>query len=316
MVSEAFRNEWGRLLNGRDERSRMDAYMIIIDSGFKILSDIRDIKYGSSITNEANLIYQMSMLKMLSCSRLIAAIRYQNPYTDFILTDLRDPFSVWAIIRAQFEAFCNFNHIYRYHDNQDMQKLIYQLWVLSGLKYRQRHEVSAGSSIEKMGKEKVMIEELVSEIESSQLYISLPLTEQTNIKRSIKEKDWKITYDGGVIKKLDWQKLFNNAGCHTQMKTFYNFLSTNTHPSNVSVFQFKEMYRENFHHQSTLIALNFSAILGAFLISDYCFFSPAAKLSFNSLPKMNQLVINSQNRVFRSPKYAVNDIEQELFDGY
>lgn len=113
------------------------------------------------------------------------------------------------------------------------------------------------------------------------------------------------------IKKLNWQEIYSGAGCK-DMTSGYTFLSLNTHPSNVSVFQLREMFRTKHHHIDSLFALNYSGMLGAYLISDYCHFSTAARISYNDLPKMNQLLINSYNRTFRGHEYAINNIEKEL----
>ncbi len=305
--------EYSRLLNGNTEKDILDSYRVVVDSAFKILSDIRHVKYQDARLNDAAMIFQMTVLKSLSCIEVSKQFKYENPYdSSFVLREMRDPFSLLTVVRNQFETFSNFNHLYTYHKRDDFRELIYNLWVIAGLKYRQVHDVISDENKLKKQKELAEINVLHATIVSSQFYIGLSAKSKKIVDQCIKRKDWKITLSGAEIVKIDWQQLFLNAGCGNFLNTGYNFLSQYTHPSYVSVFQFRELYSENNHEFQTLFGVQISRALCAFLISDYCSFSIAAKISFETLPSINQLLINTYNKVFRDSSYVINHIDSDI----
>lgn len=310
---EELKNEVSRLLNGESESDRSYCLSIIIDSGFKILSDKKDFQYKSLRLKDANTLFQMGLLKMISVHRAAERFEYVNPYdSTFYLPDMRDPFSVWPIVRSQFENYCNFNHLYAFHKNEEFANILYGLWAISGFKYRQKLTVASPENIEKKEREKENIESLIQEIKSNSFYTHLKSEGRDTILNAIKKKDWKLTSeDNRYVKTIHWQQMFVNAGCKNAMDSSYNYMSLNSHPTYVSIFQFAEMYKEQFHHSNTFFALRYATLIGSFLISDYCKLFSIAKASFDKLPIVNQLVINSHNRVFRGEGAAINDIDKQ-----
>lgn len=312
-MNEELEKEVGRLLTGEEEIDRVDCLSLIIDSGFKILSDKRDYQYESLRLKDANTLFQMGLLKMIAVHRASERFQYQNPYdSSFFLPDMRDPFSVWPIVRSQFENYCNFNHLYTFQQDEEFALILYGLWAISGFKYRQNLTVSSAANLEKKEQERKNIETLTQEIKDNSFYKQLKVEEKSKILNAIKGKDWKLSADNNKrIKFIPWQQLFVNAGCKKAMDSSYNYMSLNSHPTYVSVFQFSEIYKEQFHHSNTFFALRYSTLIGSFLIRDYCKTFPVAKNYFDALPIINQLVINSHNRVFRGEEYALNDIDKQ-----
>lgn len=188
-----FKKEFSRLLNGSDEQSRMDCYDTILDSGFKILNDLQKIQYTDVRLSDANILFQTGLLKMIACKRLFEVFEYKSPYNGFRLVDMRDPQSMWNIVRAQFEGFSNFNLLYRIQVNKEFADILYDLWVISGLKNRQNHITTTQENIAKKESERQDILKLVERITSSLFYQSLDADNRRKIDNAVREKDWKLS---------------------------------------------------------------------------------------------------------------------------
>lgn len=129
----------------------------------------------------------------------------------------------------------------------------------------------------------------------------------------IKRKEWQCAYTGSIFEYLSWKNMAKRAGIQeTFFDSSYSYLSLNTHPSNVSVFQFEIMYRGSDHYSTSLFAIRMSRMLIAFLIRDYCIVFPESLNIYNKLPEPAQLLVNSLNRVFRSPDFVLNNIEDDV----
>ena len=98
-----------------------------------------------------------------------------------------------------------------------------------------------------------------------------------------------------------------NAGANQLLDGQYTSLSLNTHPSNVSVFQFKDMYSNKTDLPTMILDIKLSKWLVSLFISDYCYYFEDAKETFNKLPIMTQILINWYNTMFRNESYMINN---------
>ena len=111
---------------------------------------------------------------------------------------------------------------------------------------------------------------------------------------------------------IPWHEMLSNAGSANLLNGQYSFLSLNTHPSNVSVFQFKDMYSGKNDLPNSLLIIKLSKWLISFFIADYCYYFDDAKETFNKLPLMTQIIINQYNALFRAEKYRINESSKIL----
>ncbi len=228
------------------------------------------------------------------------------------MLDLYDPFALASIVRTQYEAFCNFNNIYCFSKSAEEKLFKYNLWVLSGLKYRQNFSAVQKENIEKKEIEKKQIIELKEEIKLSSVYKNLAPDSKENIDKAIKWKKWQIVLDGQNARSIAWHEMMTNAGATDLLNGQYTSLSLNTHPSNVSVFQFKDLYSEANDLPLSLLTIKLSKWLISFFIADYCCYFEDAKSSFNELPLMTQILVNQYNSMFRTEKYRINNASSIL----
>ncbi|MBA2613386.1 MAG: hypothetical protein H0U95_15570 [Bacteroidetes bacterium] len=301
------RSEYSRLLSSKDLQVMIESYKIITDTGFSIFYEHGKEGTKTSWDYDGNLLYQMTMLKCLSVLKLAEPINYTNDVDGTSLKNTYDPFSVYNLVRAQYEAFCNFNNIYIQSKSTQEIELKYYLWVLSGLNYRQRFKVEAKENVEKKAHEKKEIDDIIATLELNTCYIQLEDQSKKNIQDGIKKRDWQYKIEGNKASKIAWHEMMTNAGTNDMLEGQYSFLSLNTHPSNVSVFQFGAMYNENEQESFTRMAMQLSKILVALSIRDYCVYFPTCMKTFNKLPSMHQMLINTYNRMFRDESYVLNN---------
>ena len=83
------------------------------------------------------ILFQMVMSKGLAIQKLINGVDYRNPKTG-INSNILDPTSLAILTRSQFEAFSIFHNIYVSNNDQNVIDLLHDIWVVAGLKERQK----------------------------------------------------------------------------------------------------------------------------------------------------------------------------------
>lgn len=313
MANHFIREEYSRLLNGDSPIDKFDSYSIIVDTAIKLIYDQSRKKFGSTMDHDGYMLFQMTMIKGLSIKRIAEGVDYKSPLDKkIIMTGFLEPMSIWTITRSQLEAYCNFSNIYVKPKSKPEQDLLYLLWVIAGLKERQRTVENAKlpENIDKAEREAKQIDKLIEEVKDNIFFGQLSAERQQSIIKGIENRKFQWYFEGNKLIYGAWHQLLANAGITEAFNDLYAMMSMRTHPSNVSVFQFRDMYKEDFHVHSTFFALDCAKAIMSFFIRDYCEYHSGLKLVFNGLPEINQLMVNAYNRVFRGPEYAVNEIER------
>lgn len=312
MEKEYLRQEFKRLFYPEELSTVMESYKLITDAAFAIVSVQKSKPLNKVEDVDAGHLFQMTILKNLSIHKLAESIDYHNSIGGFKMLNLYDPFTLSGIVRTQYEAFCNFNNIYRFSQTQEEQRFKHNLWVLSGLNYRQSFPATQTDTIQKKEIELKQIGELETEIRSSLIYSNLNDASKENIEKAIKRKKWQVIIQGEKASSIPWHEMLRNAGANDLMNGQYTSLSLNTHPSNVSVFQFESMYSSKTDLPTTILTIKLSKWLISCLIADYCYYFPDAKTAFENLPVMTQIIINGYNLMFRGEQYKINQISSIL----
>lgn len=109
---------------------------------------------------------------------------------------------------------------------------------------------------------------------------------------------------------MHWHELVDKMGIKEGLLgNIYTYFSLYSHPSNVSVFQFADMFKKG--DESFLELTNFNLKLAFFLfsifIADYINLFPNVLETFNSLDIRDQIVINFYNTVARNESFSIND---------
>jgi hypothetical protein len=311
MDKHLLRKEYLRLIYPEDLPTLLESYKLVTDVALEIVAKQKNVLSNSPEDLDAGHLFQMTVLKNLSIAKLADPLHYTNDISNFSMR-LHDPFAMSNIARSQYEAFCNFNNIYRSSKSPEEKQLKYYLWVISGLKNRQSFKAELEESVTKKERERLEIIELHEKIVQSALYQTLEEDSKENVKKAIKSKKWQIQVNSNRAFTIGWQEMMKNAGANELLDGQYTALSLNTHPSNVSVFQFGSLYSTDKVFAATLLTIKLSKWLTALFISDYCNYFADAKHTFDKGPLMSQILINSYNLMLRNESYKINSVSEML----
>jgi hypothetical protein len=306
MEKELLRSEFQRLIYPEDLPTVIESYKLVTDAAFEIISQQKNKQLTLVEDIDCDYLFQMTTLKNLSILKLSESLNYNKNMGSFDTNNIFDPFALNNIVRSQFEAFCNFNNIYRLSKSPEEIKFKYNMWVLSGLKYRQTFQTKLAESVKKKEDERLQIIDLKKAITTSEIFKSLNTESQDNIQKAIKAKKWQIWISNERAHVIGWHEMLMNAGANKLLDGQYTFLSLSTHPSNVSVFQFKDMYSSKNDLPNSILAIKLSKWLISSFISDYCYYFKDAKEIFDKLPLKTQIMINGFNLMIRNESYKIN----------
>jgi hypothetical protein len=260
---------------------------------------------------DAKMIVQMMLTKTLHLKSIVEGISFESSYGTR-LNKIVDPTIVASMIRNVYETTGMFNLIYRNSKTSDEKTILYYLWVYSGLKYRQRFErfVSLKENKEKMVNEKKQLENLSTAIKETELYQNLDQNNKNIIDKKIKEKSYLLTFNGHEVIPLHWQGLTGTIGIKTDLfDDIYTYFSLYSHPSNVAVFQFSDMFDKAGEPFKALtnMDLRYFFSLMSFFIADLIYLFPNTLKTYESLNIRDQIVINFYNTSHRGYDYSIND---------
>lgn len=275
--------------------------------------------HRDKVDNEADLhaklILQMMLTKILHLKNLINGVSFTT-YDNTTLTAIVDPTVSANIIRNIFETTGMFNLIFRATKTNEEKQIVYLLWVIAGLSYRQRFEsnIVTQDVREKYEFEKAQIIQLQSLIEQNGLFRSLDSRNQDKIRNRIKQKEFLIKFKDGHVVFLAWHQLVNVMGIkYSMFDNIYTYFSLYTHPSYVSVFQFGQMFLDDKSSlELTKMNLRFAVHLFSIFIADYINLFPKMLNDFERLPILDQIVLNFPNKALRGEEYSINNASTVL----
>jgi hypothetical protein len=291
-----------------DSHDLIDIYSGLL---LKIVSRHHEEPVYSSANADAKMILQMMLTKTLHLKTAVDGVSFSTK-EEIQLNKIIDPTIVATLIRNLYETVSLFNLIYRHTKTPDEKAIVYGLWVHSGLQYRQRFEslIMSEESLEKKEKEKKQLEEIVIQIESIELFKQLDEKNKGKIKNRLKGKEYLIAFEGTNVKFLHWQELTKIMQLRSGIFDYiYTYFSLYSHPSNVSVFQFGDMFKnpEEGFLSLTNFNLRYYFALASIFIADYIKLFPTVQKTFDSLNLRDQIVINFHNTFSRGMEYSINE---------
>lgn len=291
-----------------DSKDLLDVYAEFL---FKAVQNHHNEDASTQAEADAKLVIQMMLTKVLHLKSVITGISFQAK-DGSVLNKIIDPTIVASLIRNIYETSAMFNLINRNTKSKEEREILYLLWVHSGLKYRQRFEnvIMTEENKKKQQHEKVQIDKIVAEIEGSDLFKSLDEKNQGKIRTKLKDKDYLMRFKDKEVNFLHWNELTNVMGIKEGMLDhIYTFFSLYSHPSNVAVFQFGDMFKlgEEAFAQMVNFNLKIAFFMFSVFIADYIRLFPTVLRTFESLDLRDQIVINFYNAMIRSDDYSIND---------
>lgn len=314
---ERFRAECSRLFDPPTINDSYDVLDIYSEFLFLAMRNHHLEEVFSYADADAKIVLQMMLTKTLHLKSLVGGIDYNSP-KGYRLNRIIDPTVVASLVRNIYETTGMFNLIFRNTKSKEEKQIIYQLWVHAGLKYRQKFEsvIISQEQRDKFEREKQQLAEIAKSIESSRLYSKLNSKNQKKIRDKLKDKDYLIRFNRTEVEFLHWHNLAQIMGIKKgYLDNIYTYFSLYAHPSNVSVFQFENMFTPG--SESCWELANFNLKNAFFLLSifvaDYIYLFPNALTTFNNLDLRDQIVINYHNTFMRGYEgYSINNSWEAL----
>ncbi len=263
---------------------------------------------------DARMLFQMIFTKASYINKLLEGVGF-NSKDGGKLNPIIDPTSIAPLVRTLYETLCVFHLVYILPNSQEKKDLVYQLWVSSGLKYRQRFSANFPSSKEKLEHERKEIENIKTTIETSDLFNSLTEKNQKKILAKLKERDYKISFTGLDVNFLTWQELSGTMDLKNDLlDNIYTYYSLYAHPSNVSVFQFDTMFskEEEANKRITTTSMKYCFALLSMFIADYIKLFPDILKTYNDQDLVSQIALNFHNSMMRGETHSINDAWKKL----
>jgi len=311
MNKEELRAEYMRLSNLTTIKDSLDLFDIYLEYLWNLIRDHHKDPVYSFANKDAKIMSQMMFTKLTHLKKLVEGVSYRAK-DGSRLNDIIDPTIIASLIRNIFETVSVFNLIFRNPKSDDEKAIIYGLWVVSGLNYRQRFEsnISSPESVKKLKDEKKQIEQIINEIKGTELYKSLDEKSKLKIDEKINQKDFKIRFDSKEVVFLSWQDMCDVMELNKSLfENIYGYFSLYAHPSEVSVFQFENMFGKQDEAFKALTAINlkYCFSLMSVFVADYINLFPETRDTFERLEIEKQLAINTHNKMLRGEMYSIND---------
>ncbi|MCX2492803.1 hypothetical protein OQX63_04930 [Pedobacter sp. PF22-3] len=314
MTRDQLREESQRLMFAENLSDSKDVLDIYINLLFKIINEHTD-QPASQAKREAKLVLQMVFTKMLNLRQLIDGLNYAGEHNG--LRNFIDPTIVASAGRSVVELTATFHLIYRSEYSEAEKDMLYQMWVLAGLKYRQRFvgENSSEENKQKAAIEASEIADITERIKTCEPYTVLSEKDRELIDKTIDAKEYRVNLDNGRASKMHWQQMIQFMGFKAQLTgSLYTYFSLYAHPSNVSVFQYRDLFntKGNDHISMAMFnTKNITAMLSKF-ISDYIRLFPEVQAIFGDTPLLHQILINWTLRLTTDNTQPINEAMNAL----
>lgn len=311
MGNEELREKCEQYFNCKTIDSCIELLDIYASFLFEAMLNHNNEKVNSQADEDAKTVLQMMITKVLHLKNVLNGIEF-NSKKGKKLNNIIDPIIVASLVRNIYETTGIFNLIYRNSKTKNEKEIKYLLWVRSGLFYRGRFAsvVTRKESKDKLENEQKLMESINLQIEGNLLFKEMDEKNQGKVKKMIKQGKYLIKFENNGVSSLSWRELIDIMRVESKKASqIYNYLSLYAHPSNVSVFQFKNMFeRETSPYKDRVINhLEFAFMMFSVFIADYINLFPTVLETYEKMSSKEQIVINFHNRLARGKNYDINN---------
>ncbi|WP_396145525.1 hypothetical protein [Flavobacterium sp.] len=288
-----------------------DLLDIYIDFLFQAVDIHHDEDVNDYAEADAKILIQMMMTKALHIKNVLDGVSYVST-TGKSLNNIIDSTILASLIRNVYETTGMFNLIYRVTKDKYERQIIYFLWVHAGLSYRQRFDsvLTTEENKEKAEREKKQMDNILIGIENNPIFQKLDEKNQGKIRTKLKERDYLIRFQDDQVEFLSWRELVKTMNIREdKLDHIYGYFSLYSHPSNVSVFQYANMFTKGEESYIKLAIFNMRVAFFMFsiFIADYIKLFPNALKTYESMGIVEQIVINFHNSQARGHEFDIND---------
>lgn len=309
------RKECAPLMSANTISDNLKLIDIFLEYFFLIINEHQKDTLKTQAEADARMMFQMIFSKALNLKKILEGVEYES--NGIKLNKIVDPTIVASLIRNLYETVCVFELVYIIHDSDEERNLLHNLWVVSGLKYRQRFSsnVQTTEGKAKIDEEEKLIQSFTKEIEDSAIYKRMTPDNQNKINQKIKDKDYKIHIIKDNIRLLNWQEVSElYTGANKDLfENVYNYFSLYSHPSNVAVFQFNDMFGQGSAFKDlTTFNMKYCFSLFSIFVADYMKVFPKVKSTYSKQSIKSQILLNTHNKMIRGESYSISDAWKNL----
>lgn len=316
MTLQELRHNYLRLTHTETIHDSIEAIDIYCELFIIMINNQKNETINSNAESDALMILQMMMTKALHLKKSIEGVNFKSN-SGLELNKIIDPTIIGCLTRNVYETVGMFNIIYRANRFEEERLIVYNLWVNSGLQYRQRFSdtITMEENEIKLKSESATISRGISEIENTMLYKGLNESSKKRIQHLIKRREYLVYFQNGEAIVLNWRDLYKTLNVEEKyFDKMYTFFSLSAHPSNVAVFQFRDMFKqgEKSYIGMTTFNMHYFFMLASIFIADYLNLFPSNLDLFNNQPILNQIIINFHNTFARGNEFSINDSWKHL----
>ena len=257
----------------------------------------------------SNLLVQKVLLHGASIMKLADGIDFPMRYLQS--PQIKDPFSIHVLFRALLESYLTLHHV-NFSESEAENEIRFKIWIQYGLRQRGKVTFSEMTTENKkqLDDEKKEIDNLIGEITSSIFYSSLDRAKKDTFLVQI-ERDWKFGFRDETYLKFSWQQLLENTGVNKVLfSDTYNFLSWFAHSNCISLYQLRDMYKQNGEEQEIKNLMRETSIFIILALTDFMQKDKVLKNQYQKLEQADKDLINIYNYVFRNNSYTIENIKE------
>jgi len=292
--------------NIKDSQASLDLF-----AGFmwKVIETDVQTSVLTKIEHEAKLMLQMMFTKVLHLKGILNGVSYSSNSGSY-LNNIIDPGVVAVMSRNIFETGGLFNLIYRQPKTDNERDIIYNLWQNAGLRTRQRFKESFEATKKRsvLDEERKDMELITESIKTNSFFLGLDEHNKKKVLDRLDKGEFLIQFIDKKVKCFKWHELVDVMNLKKDLfDNLYTYFSLYSHPSNVSVFQFDDLFKDADDNYLMMTNFNIKTILsfiGVF-IADYINFFPEVTKVFNNLSLEEQLIIDFHNMLGRNESYSI-----------
>lgn len=203
--------------------------------------------------------------------------------------------SARILLRAQFEAFFMYHHIYVNPSSDDEKELRFYAWLFSGLLQRQTYPIVTAFAKEQHSKDEKEIETMKKKIQALPAFSKLTARQQEGLLKKGSDKLFKT-----------WNVIMKETGFDERhaFATYYSILSSHAHSEGLSILQLKQSklgYNKSNAQANVdlLISKQFICLMILAIKKLY----KIIEIKFNGLPQELQDTIDIYAQIAMMPMY-------------
>ena len=279
---------------------------VMLDFYFDVIKSPEGRKATSYIEDDRNIWMQTLFSEGFHFLSLLDGVGYNKGIDR--LNPIVDPSVLFSVARRIYESVIAFEILFVIPDSEDKKAILYNLFMAHGLSERLKNidEEMRSHNPERVAEEQKDIDECLREIEGTDLYSELDQQTKNIIKNAFGKKFRYIFKEDNSLEFVNYDdadkllRIKNNM-----LKGTYSYFSLHGHPSYVSIFQFRDAFKNDNRADTSIMAPHATQCVLAFMsifIVDYMKLVPEIKAMYDKLEEPRRFAIGMYEDAMRGEK--------------